>query len=59
MCLILHVHHGKEKYLEGWIVEVLNLNIQHPPSDHYRRIYIEALDLTVTSIQSRFEQPGY
>ena len=29
------------------------------PLDHYRRIYFEALDLIVSSIKSRFEQPGY
>ncbi len=27
--------------------------------DHYRQIYFEALDLAVTSIQDRFDQPGY
>ena len=29
------------------------------PLDHYRRIYFVALDLIVSSIKSRFEQPGY
>lgn len=27
--------------------------------DHYRRIYFEALDLAVTCIEERFNQPGY
>ncbi len=27
--------------------------------DHYRQIYFEALDLAVTSIQDRFDQPSY
>ena len=27
--------------------------------DHYRRIYFEALDLAISSILERFDQPGY
>ncbi len=27
--------------------------------DYYKRIYFEALDLTVSCIKDRFEQPGY
>ena len=29
------------------------------PEDHYRRIYYEALDLIIESINQRFDQPGY
>ena len=29
------------------------------PKDMYRRIYYEALDLLVQTIQARFDQPGY
>ena len=29
------------------------------PEDHYRRIYYEALDLIIESINERFDQPGY
>ena len=29
------------------------------PEDHYRRSYFEAIDLAVTSIEDRFNQPGY
>lgn len=27
--------------------------------EHYHRIYYQALDVITTSIESRFEQPGY
>ena len=55
MSLIL-CFHASEKYLVGWIVEVLNLNIQLPPVIIIEEYYFEALDLAITS---RFEQPGY
>lgn len=29
------------------------------PAEHYKRIYFEALDLIVSSIKNRFDQPGY
>jgi hypothetical protein len=29
------------------------------PKDMYRRVYFEALDLLVQTIQARFDQPGY
>lgn len=29
------------------------------PNDRYRQIYYEALDLSVCTIDSRFNQPGY
>ena len=29
------------------------------PEDHYRQIYYEALDLVISSITARFDQPGY
>ena len=33
----------------------------HSPTieDHYRQCYFEALDLAISSIQERFDQPGY
>ena len=33
----------------------------HPesPSDHYKQIYIEALDIIISSIKDRFDEPGY
>lgn len=34
-------------------------NQQCSPRDHYRRIYFESVDLLVTHIQERFEQPSY
>ena len=34
---------------------------EYPPTakDHYRQLYFEVLDLAVTSIASRFDQPGF
>ena len=58
MSLIL-CFHASEKYLVGWIVEVLNLNIQLPPVIIIEEYYFKALDLAITSIRNRFEQPGY
>ena len=42
-----------------WIDEGFSPTFHETVEDHYRVIYFEALDLIISCIENRFDQPGY
>ena len=51
--------HGSERDLEDMKKAHQDEHFPGSVEDFYRPIYFEALDLTVTGVQKRFDQPGY
>ncbi len=47
-----------ESSLEGMMMACLWASITRPKA-HYRQYYYEAIDLIITCIHDRFNQPGY